>query len=182
MATNYSKWANFERELEPDPEDVAREKLRRQKENMSDKEVRRLHDCWEEPEFRRMFEEYQEEVTDPKHRAETEEYLMQCEAEQRAGKQSVRLRPPTQPCPPLLAVCVATKPSRLPARAGTLRSGRPGDRVGRWPGGRGAARGRGRGASARGPSGSGAAQASQGVRAEDVGADAGQEGLRPGEG
>ena len=102
MATNYDKWANFEKELEPDPEDIAREKLRRQKENMSDKEVRRLHDCWEEPEFRRMFEEYQEEVTDPKHRAETEEYLMQCEAEQRAGKQSVRLprTTPPHPAPP----------------------------------------------------------------------------------
>ena len=98
MATNYDKWANFEKELEPDPEDIAREKLRRQKENMSDKEVRRLHDCWEEPEFRRMFEEYQEEVTDPKHRAETEEYLMQCEAEQRAGiaQRAVRLEPETR--------------------------------------------------------------------------------------
>ena len=94
MGTDYNKWANFERDLEPDPEDIAREKLRKQKENMSEKEVRRLHDCWEEPEFRRMFDEYQEEVTDPKHRAETEEYLMQCEAEQRAGKQGVRLRRP----------------------------------------------------------------------------------------
>ena len=94
MGTDYNKWANFERDLEPDPEDIAREKLRKQKENMSEKEIRRLHDCWEEPEFRRMFEEYQEEVTDPKHRAETEEYLMQCEAEQRAGKQGVRLRRP----------------------------------------------------------------------------------------
>jgi len=97
MGTDYNKWANYERDLEPDPEDIAREKLRKQKENMSEKEIRRLHDCWEEPEFRRMFEEYQEEVTDPKHRAETEEYLMQCEAEQRAGKQGVRLRLPRPP-------------------------------------------------------------------------------------
>ena len=115
MGTDYNKWANYERDLEPDPEDIAREKLRKQKENMSEKEIRRLHDCWEEPEFRRMFEEYQEEVTDPKHRAETEEYLMQCEAEQRAGKQGVRLRLPRPPrWHP--AACVALKPSRLPAR------------------------------------------------------------------
>lgn len=113
MATNYDKWANFEKELEPDPEDIAREKLRRQKENMSDKEVRRLHDCWEEPEFRRMFEEYQEEVTDPKHRAETEEYLMQCEAEQRAGKQGVRLRP----APPAPAGSVRRADAESPPRA-----------------------------------------------------------------
>ena len=86
MGTNYDKWAKFEKELPEDEEDVARRKLRKQKDDMSDKEVRRLHECWEQPEFRRMFEEYQEEVTDPKHRAETEEYLAQCEAEQRAGK------------------------------------------------------------------------------------------------
>ena len=97
--TDYNKWSQFEKELEPDPEDLARERLRQQKENMTEKEVRRLHDCWGEPEFRRMFEEYQEEVTDPKHRAETEEYLAQCEAEQRAGKQEgVKLpRPAHQP-------------------------------------------------------------------------------------
>ena len=86
MGTNYDKWAKFEKELPEDEEDIARRKLRKQKDDMSDKEVRRLHECWEQPEFRRMFEEYQEEVTDPKHRAETEEYLAQCEAEQRAGK------------------------------------------------------------------------------------------------
>ena len=86
MGTNYKKWANFEKELEPDEEDLARERLRQQKENMSEKEVRRLHECWEQPEFRKMFEDYQEEVSDPKHRAETEEYLAQVEAEQRAGK------------------------------------------------------------------------------------------------
>ena len=86
MGTNYNKWSKFEKELEPDEEDLARERLRKQKEDMSDKEVKRLHECWEQPDFRRMFEEYQEEVTDPKHRAETEEYLAQCEAEQREGK------------------------------------------------------------------------------------------------
>ena len=128
MATNYSKWANFEKELEPDPEDIAREKLRRQKENMSDKEVRRLHDCWEEPEFRRMFEEYQEEVTDPKHRAETEEYLMQCEAEQRAGKQGVRLRP-APPAPPAPAGGVRRDEAEPPPRA---RRHPPASRSRRW--------------------------------------------------
>ena len=38
MGTDYNKWANYERDLEPDPEDIAREKLRKQKENMSEKE------------------------------------------------------------------------------------------------------------------------------------------------
>ena len=87
---------------------------------MSEKEQRRLHECWEKPEFQRMFNEYAEEVTrdlalacrnraklirihppalvprgalqvsDPKHRAETEAYLTQCEAEARGAKQARR--------------------------------------------------------------------------------------------
>lgn len=86
MGTNYDKWAQIEKDLPDDEEDLARARLRQQKENMSEKEVRRLHECWEQPEFRRMWEEYTQEVSDPKHRAETEEYLAQVEAEQRAGK------------------------------------------------------------------------------------------------
>lgn len=86
MGTNYDKWAKLEKELPEDEEDLARARLREQKENMSDKEVRRLHECWEKPEFRTMWSEYQEEVSDPAHRAETEEYLAQVEAEQRADK------------------------------------------------------------------------------------------------
>ena len=42
-----------------------------------------MHDCWREPEFQKMFNDYAEEVSDPKHKAETEQYLAQCEAEQR---------------------------------------------------------------------------------------------------
>lgn len=53
---------------------------------MSEKEVRRLHECWEQPEFKAMFQEYAEEVSDPKHKAESEAYLAQCEAEQRAER------------------------------------------------------------------------------------------------
>jgi len=113
MATNYNKWADFEKELEPDPEDLARERLKQQKDNMSEKEVRRLHDCWVEPDFRRMFEEYQEEVTDPKHRAETEEYLAQCEAEQRAGRQQVR--PPAPLAAPPLEAEPPPRARRSPA-------------------------------------------------------------------
>ena len=84
--TDYKKWQEIEDSIPEDEDDAALKRLREQKDNMSNEEVRRLHECWEQPEFRRMFEEYQEEVTDPKHRAETEEYLAQCEAEQRAGK------------------------------------------------------------------------------------------------
>ena len=84
--TDYKKWESIERSIPEDEEEKALRNLKAQKESMSEHEVRRLHECWEQPEFRRMFEEYQEEVTDPKHRAETEEYLAQCEAEQRAGK------------------------------------------------------------------------------------------------
>ena len=86
MGTNYDKWAQIEKDLPEDEEDQARARLRQQKENMSEKEVRRLHECWEQPEFRQMWDEYQQEVSDPAHRAETEEYLAQVEAEQRAGK------------------------------------------------------------------------------------------------
>ena len=50
---------------------------------MTTDEVKRLHDCWEKPEFKAMFHEYAEEVSDPKHRAEQEAYLAQCEREQR---------------------------------------------------------------------------------------------------
>ena len=91
--TDYNKWAKFEKEIAPDEEDLARERLRKQKDDMSEKEVRRLHECWEQPDFRRMFEEYQEEVTDPKHRAETEQYLTQCEAEQRQEKKGLQVEP-----------------------------------------------------------------------------------------
>ena len=40
-------------------------------------------------------EEYQEEVSDPAHRAETEAYLTQCEAEQRAEKKARTLHGPS---------------------------------------------------------------------------------------
>jgi hypothetical protein len=109
--TDYNKWERINASVEDDETDVAREKLRLQKEQMSDKEVRRIHECWEKPEFRAMFDEYAQEVSearnparlharcltvrlgsrlspqvsDPKHKAETEAYLAQCEAEQRAA-------------------------------------------------------------------------------------------------
>ena len=83
--TDYARWAQFNDSIEDDEEERARARLRAQREDMSEKEVRRLHECWDKPEFRAMFNEYAEEVSDPKHKAETEAYLTQCEAEQRAA-------------------------------------------------------------------------------------------------
>merc|ERR1719271_2385402 len=84
--TDYKKWENIEKSIPEDEEDKALKRLREQKESMSEKEVRRLHECWEQPEFKAMFNEYAEEVSDPAHRAESEQYLAQCEAEQRAER------------------------------------------------------------------------------------------------
>ena len=84
--TDYNKWAQFEKELPEDEEEAALKRLRAQKESMSHEEVRRLHECWEKPEFKQMFDEYANEVSDPAHRAESEAYLAQCEAEQRAER------------------------------------------------------------------------------------------------
>jgi len=84
--TDYKKWAELEKEIPDDEEDIALKKLREQKDNMSEKEVRRLHECWEKPEFKQMFQEYAEEVSDPKHKAEQEAYLQQVEQEQRAER------------------------------------------------------------------------------------------------
>jgi len=83
--TDYSKWERINASIEDDEEDHARARLRMQKEEMTEQEVRRIHECWEKPEFRAMFDEYAQEVSDPKHKAETEAYLAQCEAEQRAA-------------------------------------------------------------------------------------------------
>jgi hypothetical protein len=81
--TDYNKWAQFEKELPEDEEEGALRRLREQKESMSHDEVRRLHECWEKPEFKQMFQEYADEVSDPAHKAEQEQYLAQVEAEQR---------------------------------------------------------------------------------------------------
>ena len=85
-ATDYSKWDAIDKTIPDDEEDMARVRLKEQKASMSNEEVRRLHECWEKPEFKTMFNEYAEEVSDPKHRAESEAYLAQCEAEQRAER------------------------------------------------------------------------------------------------
>ena len=84
--TDYKKWAQIEKDIPEDEEDAAKTRLKDLKEDMSDKEQKRLHDCWREPEFQKMFNDYAEEVSDPKHRGETEQYLAQCEAEQRAER------------------------------------------------------------------------------------------------
>ena len=57
--TDYKKWDKLDRELgkDKDEEELARERLRDLRSDMSDKEARRLHECWEQPEFRKMFEE-----------------------------------------------------------------------------------------------------------------------------
>ena len=84
--TDYKKWEEIEASIPDDEDDKARQRLKEQKANMSDNEVRRLHECWEKPEFKAMFQEYADEVSDPTHKAETEKYLAQCEAEQRAER------------------------------------------------------------------------------------------------
>lgn len=61
--TDYNKWERINASIEDDETDIAREKLRMQKEQMSEKEVRRIHECWEKPEFRAMFDEYAQEVS-----------------------------------------------------------------------------------------------------------------------
>ena len=88
LPTDYNKWEKINASIEPDEEDLARERLKQQKANMTEEEVRRLHDCWEKPEFKQMFHEYAEEVSDPKNKAEQEAYLAQCEAEQRAQERA----------------------------------------------------------------------------------------------
>eukprot|EP00965_Chrysotila_dentata_P216341 6189316-Pleurochrysis_carterae.AAC.4 len=57
--TDYKKWEALDRDLaeEKDEEEIARERLRQLREDMSDKEARRLHECWEKPEFRQLFQE-----------------------------------------------------------------------------------------------------------------------------
>ena len=84
--TDYKKWESIEASIPEDEEDKARRRLREQRDNMTGDEVKRLHECWEKPEFKAMFHEYAEEVSDPAHRAESEKYLAQCEAEQRAER------------------------------------------------------------------------------------------------
>ena len=84
--TDYKKWEEIEKNIPDDEEDKARQRLREQKDNMTQQEVQRLHECWEKPEFKAMFQEYADEVSDPTHKAETEKYLAQCEAEQRAER------------------------------------------------------------------------------------------------
>eukprot|EP00760_Papus_ankaliazontas_P015085 PhM_4_TR1633/c0_g1_i1/m.57658/K19751/DNAAF2, KTU, PF13; dynein assembly factor 2, axonemal len=48
-------------------------------------EINMIKSKMNDPEFRRLWEEYAESLTDPKYRAEEEEYLKQVEAEAKAG-------------------------------------------------------------------------------------------------
>ena len=88
LPTDYNKWEKINQSIEPDEDELALQRLKQQKANMSEEEVRRLHDCWEKPEFKAMFQEYADEVSDPKNKAEQEAYLSQCEAEQRAEERA----------------------------------------------------------------------------------------------
>ena len=48
MATNYKKWEALDRELaaDKDEEDLAKERLKDLRDDLSEKEHRRLHECW----------------------------------------------------------------------------------------------------------------------------------------
>jgi len=61
----------------------------------TDEESTKFSKAFDDPEFRKMFGEYMEELSDPKHRAETEAYISQLEGEQRvpAGKELIRPAP-----------------------------------------------------------------------------------------
>eukprot|EP00958_Prasinococcus_capsulatus_P006347 scaffold603_cov404-Prasinococcus_capsulatus_cf.AAC.21 len=49
--------------------------------DLSKKEVDKLSKAFRDPEFKKLFQEYAEELQDPKHREENEAYLRQLEAE-----------------------------------------------------------------------------------------------------
>ena len=83
--TDYAKWSRLNASIPDDDDDKARAKLRELKDGMSEPELKRIHECWHQPEFKSIYHEYEQTVSDPKHRAETEQYLTQCEAEQRAA-------------------------------------------------------------------------------------------------
>ena len=83
--TDYAKWSRLNASIPDDDDDRARAKLRELKDGMSEPELKRIHECWHQPEFKSIYNEYEQTVSDPKHRAETEQYLTQCEAEQRAA-------------------------------------------------------------------------------------------------
>jgi len=48
---------------------------------MTGDEADKIQSCFKEPEFRNLFAEYMEEMSDPKHRAESDQYLKQLERE-----------------------------------------------------------------------------------------------------
>lgn len=52
----------------------------------------RFKKAFEDPEFRKMFAEYMDEIQDPNHREETENYISQLETEDKVpqGKQLIR--------------------------------------------------------------------------------------------
>lgn len=59
---------------------------------MTDDEAVKFKRAFDDPEFRKMFAEYVDEMSDPKHRAETELYISQLEGEQKVpqGKELIR--------------------------------------------------------------------------------------------
>ena len=62
---------------------------------MSAEETDKFRKAFDDPEFRRMFSEYMDELSDPKHREETEQYIAQLEGEQKVpqGKELIRPQP-----------------------------------------------------------------------------------------
>lgn len=55
-------------------------------------EANKFKKAFEDPEFRKLFADYMDEMQDPKHRQETEDYITQLEGEQKVptGKQLIR--------------------------------------------------------------------------------------------
>merc|ERR1712166_1332604 len=48
---------------------------------MTKDEANKIESCFKEPEFRDLFKEYMDEMADPKHRSESDQYLRQLEGE-----------------------------------------------------------------------------------------------------
>ena len=59
---------------------------------ITEEEAEKLRGAFKDEEFRKLFSEYVDEISDPKHRQEQEQYISQLEGEGRApeGKQLVR--------------------------------------------------------------------------------------------
>ncbi|KAJ1629273.1 pre-RNA processing PIH1/Nop17-domain-containing protein [Pavlovales sp. CCMP2436] len=81
---SYAKWDKLE--VSDDEDDIRAKKAAKVKEDMTPKEQSRIAECLQQPEFNRLLAEYNDEISDPANREETEVYLQQVEREAREGR------------------------------------------------------------------------------------------------